>query len=940
MDSVSITLSALGLNIPVNPVFGDDVKMKFSQEDNQMFMRQKIDGTIKFVGSDFDVIESFSDEVEFTLTVSRGSTTLGSGTFIRSDCEFNYDDKLCTVKLAITDRYEKFLNNYDNKYNLVRLAPQINQLTLNRRAVLQIYGMGDTKITNIVGNTFFEQDATAESDDATLRNTYKFTNVGLLSYWEILEDGLLISGFEGAAGRYILASPYSQTNIGTYKQENGEWEIVVTFSQIYTATLQKQDHSGNYAYATFYSLSSGDAGNLYTQGGVKAIALTFYADVWLYARLLLPKTATGASERPSEDICDTDKTNYPYVIPSATANIDIVGRLMPMIDRSSTPTEWGIDGNTLTYFQRPTLSSSQQSEGDDLIPIVRSFWNRAANWLRVDPNLLSQMEAYNDPYTLKDAYPLWSAIKVLLAEVDSSLAYDSTGAFSEFFHSNANTGGAVASSPYMRSLSRLYITPITNIKKTRYEQAAQRGDITLKQILDMLRNVYQCYWFIDANNRLRIEHVSYFKNGNSYNFGVTPTPFYNVPNMKDYPTKLPWSFGTNEVKFDRKQRPSRYEFAWGDECTEQFNGYAIDIEDKEASGDTKEKISVTNFTADIDYTVINPNGVSDDIYALLEATSGYNVQIPNIRLSDTSPIYAMQNGYCSFLFAEAHYWPFDLGGWKAKANGVYLDVVDIRRFAEQSLVHPVTPMSVWSLGLQMLSIKTGLGYGLMKEIEINADTLSAKTKALLEVERDYSDQISIFTVPYAHGTTVWYAQNNSKHALKVQIASFGGTDLTTSTYEMLVGGGVYLGSASSTRPVVVSAKINKDALTVVSEFIRSGVGKMTTLVNSQSSISSLLSFVFYGNSYDGGYDFGFFKVHLPYDCNVTITPNTEGASYDFGYVAKKPIYGTGTTLLRAGGSTAASGLITGGRDLFFGYRKDSSTVSGLDTVYFQIEKAN
>ena len=59
MDSVNIKLSIGGtIVLPVHPVFGDDVKLKISQAENQIFYRTKIDGKIIFSGADFDLIDS------------------------------------------------------------------------------------------------------------------------------------------------------------------------------------------------------------------------------------------------------------------------------------------------------------------------------------------------------------------------------------------------------------------------------------------------------------------------------------------------------------------------------------------------------------------------------------------------------------------------------------------------------------------------------------------------------------------------------------------------------------------------------------------------------------------------------------------------------------------------------------------------------------------
>lgn len=935
MDNVSIKLKVGGVEIPSHPVFGDDIKLKFSKEENQVFLRSKIDGKIKFTGEDFDFIASCSHDTTFTLEVYRGASLFGSGTFLKSDCALNYDDRACEVKLTVTDRYEKFLANYDNKYNLVRLAPEIQQLTLNRRAVLQIYGMGDKKITNIVGNMAFEQDAKEESDDATIRG-YGFTNVGLLSYFVIKSSDIqpaYADYYSSAVGRYFLATPYGHSNIGTYIQEGGRWKITITFSQSYHLVLEDTQSSW-FAEVYFNTLSDGDRPQLVYNNTIVAYT-TFNSDTWLYARVLLPKSVSGATQRSDDDICDVDKVNYPYVIKTETAGIDIVSRLMPMVDRSATPTEWGYDGNNYTYFMRPTMTSSQISAGDDTIPICRSFWNKASHWLRVDTSLISQMEAYNDPYTLKDTYPVSSAIKRLLAEVDSDIAYEATSVFSEFFHgSNAGLDSAIQS-PKNRD-SKLYVTPITNVKKTRYEQAAQRGDITLKQILDMLRSVYQCYWFIDDSNRLRIEHITYFKGGHKYIIGSAVADI-NVSRMKDMPNGLSWAFGTNEADYKRSNCPSRYEFSWGDECTEQFNGEAIDIEDSYADGSKKEKVSVSNFTADIDYTIINPANVSDDIYALIEAPiDSHVVAIPNVRLSSQTPIYAMQNGYCSFLFAEKTYWVYDLGGWKANAGGVYLSVKDTRRFVQQKIGIPFD-----GLGVQIASVltaQTDLGVGSVDEMEVNADTLYAKTKLLLN-DNDLTRYVTLSDQAYS-----WFVKNNYNKTLAVRYArksTYGTVEIRTTSVS--AGSTVYLGIAPEAYSCVLLSAYVDSSFQPIGDFVKMDGGAMSVLIGVWAS--SYVALRINGISVPS-YTWGYLCVQCKKRSILTVISHTE-AGYDFGYIAKKPHADwqeirtpAPDVLAKASGDDVnASALVEAGEVVYLGYARDASGSAYGDYVSFELREA-
>lgn len=966
MDEVSITLSIGVVTIPTHPVFGDDVKLKITSEENQIFYRTKIDGSIKFSGDDFDFIESCYDEVEFTLTVNRGSSLIGSGTFIKPDCTMDYDDKVCTVKLTITDRYEGIMKNLDNKYNLVRLAPKTDSVYLCKRPVLQFYAMGDTKISNIFGNMSFEVDAvndaqsksdadltshawtnvfhrvmaTVTSTNASVPDNAKGEYTGTLTTMQTLvltnENNYKLKYEKSVGGEYRFALYDSSNNKVLYQSTTG------TYIGIYLTS--ESQLSEFYASHTLIAYNSDDSYIL----GIGSVELRSRS---IYGRLLVDRniTPTGWVDSPiafdtlSDDIYDNVNSNYTYVcgIYSFSGKGDVISSA----NKTSDPTEY-FDGNG-QYYVKPTPYSTHGV----VFPLGQSMWNEMSFWYMSRPEYALELDNYfNTPSVLKDAYPLYSAIQVLLAEVAPDVTYDPTLSVHEFFRENFDTDeirtmpSGYIPSPRSRK-SRLYITPITNIKKTRYEQAAQRGDITLKQITDMLRDLYGCYWFIDDNNEFRIEHISYFKNNHAYLIGI-PQADIDVVAMNDRPNKLSWAFGTNEVEYDRNRCPSRYEFSWGDKCTEQFNGEAINIEDRFVSQDKKEKIQIVNFTADIDYTIISPNSVSDDIYALFEArettigdVSQLDVLIPLVHLGTAyaDPYYYIQNGYCSFLFAENNYLNYDLGGWKANAGGVYLNVMGVRQYRTQNINFPMPIAKVANIG----AIKTGIGVGLVKEQEINADTLLAKTTVVLEGEKDYASYVEVYSQGSGpHGTKQWFVKNN--HPYNYLEVNYYAKDSTSPT--PWDDNNLHTSSIAPNASVNVGYYYGVTILSVrlygqikIQEPLKLGVGDMQISISNYYSGADI---IFDGQQTNNGCDWAYVCIEVTARTRINIHASTE-ASYDLGYVATRPLLKRtdvfNDALETAGGTMTAQYIAEAGEVLFLGYTKDSSSYGNNDRIEFELE---
>ena len=98
--NIKLKINGVYTQNDVHPVFGDDIKINISREESQIFKREKIEGTFKFVGNEFDLIYQCSIFTKFTLEIYREDVFVGSADFIRTDCEFNLDDKICSVKLT------------------------------------------------------------------------------------------------------------------------------------------------------------------------------------------------------------------------------------------------------------------------------------------------------------------------------------------------------------------------------------------------------------------------------------------------------------------------------------------------------------------------------------------------------------------------------------------------------------------------------------------------------------------------------------------------------------------------------------------------------------------------------------------------------------------------------------------------------------------------
>ena len=928
--NIKLKINGVYTQNDVHPVFGDDIKINISREENQIFKREKIEGTFKFVGNEFDLIYQCSIFTKFTLEIYREDVYVGSADFIRTDCEFNLDDKICSVKLTTKDIYEKILNGYENKYNLVKLAPQRESVTMTKRAVLQFYVRGENVVTNVVGGVHYEQSCKEVYDAGILRKTYHFGGYLPLSYIYINKVIDISAPFDVFGQYFIDTAVASGGGVIYVNKENPRYRIQLTYLvSEWVLLLIDSSTDKTLASAGVPNVQSGSQAITFekagSSGGDYASGI-YNSDGDLYCRLLLPKQFDNSYQRSmNDDITDYDR-NYPYV---GSVSLDKFAPKMKMVvDKSNAPTEWGIDSDG-TYFVYPTLNADQQKKGVSPIPIGQSHWERMSSWLLSDDDVNALVDDFDDTFVLKDSYPIWSAIAVLLNEIDDTITFEGTQDYSMFLYLS-ETNPYIYSYDFPSYRNALHITPISNIKKTFYEQAAQKGEISLKQILDMLRNVYNCYWFIDSDNRLRIEHIVYFKNGNSYT-SEEPTPSIDVTIKKNLPTGESWGFAQNAFEYETDKCPARYEFKWGDKCTYPFVGEPIDVKDIYLDASRKESVGIENFLADIDYIVSNPSGVSDDLFAVFEVNkTTKKVDILDVRLNDASPKYKVQNPYLSMIVAERFYYPFDLSGWKAYTGKYELDVYKTKGIKKQTLSCPLSLAEMRSIGV----IRTEVGNGTIDKLDAEINTLYAKNTIYYEEAKSVLDKIYYISYASNRGYIQFFNPTNTKVRLKIGLVE-GGKIVSVHYLDVPLRGNNTLSASTGQSPVIMDAE-DISAFTINRKFRKIG-GAMSLDIRASSNGKYVLEISASKNI--GSNDFAGIYITANRAIKITLQASTE-EYYDFGYVSASYPVCTSKSLAEVyvSGTESISKTISAGESRYIGFFKDGTTSEKDDKITITIEE--
>ena len=704
-------IQADGESRVVTPAYKSDLSLEYELESGQQFFRKKLSGKLAFIRDDYDYLNGKDFNTEFVLLLQEsndGGKTWNEyyrGKFMKTDCTWDDDNKKCEVNPNVYDEYNDVIAGLDKEYNLIKLSPEIKRLTIKKRPLIQIYLPGESVISCFLGGTYWEQDVIeATEDEEYLVNKCYFANTS--PHQEIVVKESPYTDLTNAV--FVGSTKDGYSKVGDYRLEYFEYsETEYDEENRYVVTLYnglklyKGDKVGWQftQYYIYYENLNPIARVLPKTATLTAISpeiANVKVDIQstgLYMRYLLDAEeilGLKTYEIPVDDLVE-DNRNYKRCIGYAFDVIAVSNNY------STEPTEYGVrpDG---TYYMPPS-----SFWGDKYYPVARSTWNYASYWFHFYILDSTVEEAGRTEFELRDTYPIHSVIKVLLEQY-SEIKHEATEEYSKFLYGSYN--------PVSYQNFQLLLSPKSNILHGNYDKPAMKAQTTLNTILKMLRDVYKCFWFVE-DGKLKIEHISYFKNGGTYNYnpviGTDLTKIENPRNAKK------WGFLTSQYEFDKADMPERFHFAWMDDVTEAFEGYPIEVNSRYVSPGRIEDINVTGFTTDVDYMMLNPGAISQDGFALFAAIYiNGRYELPIVERNIDGADIRLQNGYLSWITLQPNYYLSDLPAKKVVINKTYYEVTETSRKRKQKVKFP----TLETIDTNKL-VKTYLGNGQIEKISVN-----------------------------------------------------------------------------------------------------------------------------------------------------------------------------------------------------------------------------
>lgn len=690
----------------MHPVYKDDLAINYQKEgSNNRFLRRKLSASISFIREDYDYIMSFQWDTTLRLIIQK-SVNGGEyadywmGGFTRLNCTIYHDDRRIDVNPDTEDGYKRILDKYENEWNLAELAPEVIRVKYYQRPLLQVYVWNTGVVQNIVGGLSWQSETDDTTYSSSLTSKLYFAAVGSYVEWEI--TGVTASsGTERYTGTFPelnkIVLPYRRLSTDTdimeitrlTCQSSGNYLVISGYQQdigsdqdYWQSVYVYQFYNSDGTYLNGFETTL----NTIPMGTNSGITFEEKTSLKIYMRYLVAgsnsdtSVPSGMHKIPTDDPFVTwSTTNYKYILtPSAKSG----GWGVYTCNRySEYPTKYGrVEETVELELGGKRLYYLPPDDTHNWLPFSQSKWGAISYWLDLSTYDYQIDKNYRHETVCRDAFPFYSCIEKLAQRIDPRLTFRGTPEYSQFLYAPKNPV-----SGRLSEFNGLCVTQITNVSRGEYTQAAQNCTASLKWFFDLLRQAFACYWWVDDDYKIHVEHISYFLNGGSYStsddnkiIGIDLTKAYNHRNGKR------WDFELGSCTFDKDEQVSRYEYEWSMGGTDVFNGDAVQVLIRDNDNEKKEEVSISHFITDIDYVIGTPDEVSKDGWLLM---TQLGLHMGNVEYKNNT--YYVQNYNLSFAWLQPRYLTWNMIGRYAIVNGQLQTTKSVMKMMSQQVNVPM-----------------------------------------------------------------------------------------------------------------------------------------------------------------------------------------------------------------------------------------------------------
>jgi hypothetical protein len=291
----------------------------------------------------------------------------------------------------------------------------------------------------------------------------------------------------------------------------------------------------------------------------------------------------------------------------------------------------------------------------------------------------------------------------LIPSVLFNICQETYTLISDFLTNATNPVTGIAS-----KTNNLYIIQKSDAKRPNASNPATKGNITFRQLMESLYNMFQLWWYINDSNQIVIVHQSEIEN--NLGLDITIDPYIKTTAHKKI------------FQFD-KTLLYRYEtWKFAESNGIDFVGQSIEYSElctvKESVNKTK-NYDISIITTDLEYVQTNSDDISDDGFVII-ATDGANVLTENGAITGILQL----NGHLATSNLQDKYWRHNRILSIGKLNGVdvtFISTQKIKKLTEQTIIlcEDYDPLKQVTTELGPANVKESSFFPLDKRLVLN-----------------------------------------------------------------------------------------------------------------------------------------------------------------------------------------------------------------------------
>ena len=631
-----------------------------------------------------------------------------TGYFYLTDSEINKDECIITVALTASNLFLE-LEAYKDVSVQIKELSTLNQTRVYTQlpSYLQMYVLGDTKVTNYLGGAYWEQECTQVTEyDGGILQGQAFNGVCFLD-GGFNVSGVYIGTINVTGGRPGAVEAWI-SNDGLYEikpiQESGEIKWAIFNVATNTALWVTEQKTGD----TTIDLTEFTFTNIITPSQEINCLEVKRIFTWVISA---KNTFDGVDcDVKNTAFCQNEAYQYQIQRSYPQLGLDL---FKLSISTQDEPTEYNIAENG-RYFSKLTSNTEY-----DYIPIGNNMWGNFGIWLRGSSAHYELMKD-NVLYEFTYGYTIQQLIKALLSYHNISLSHEESSVFSNFLYDTNNpiTGDA--------NLNYIYIPKNNLLGASITVNTPYRDDsISLNDIFTHLKYLLRTFRTIE-DGKLRLEHTNWYDKGKTYANAEQIQKDLTI--LFQPQNSLSLAYGINTFKFEKQSTIKTYRYGYNS-ASKIFNGQDIEVvSDGVLSG--QESRETTDLSNDISYVRINSQDEAREGFSIVACSEtfpgGYN-EVLNYSLNIGGYYYKLQNIFMSIPSLQVKFATLDIPFNKVIINGVVIEVDGISKIKYHDTVEYALKDLENDPDLYKF-VKTAEGNGEITEMQLNLNARTVKLK--------------------------------------------------------------------------------------------------------------------------------------------------------------------------------------------------------------------